>query len=162
MVGLYCIWCVSLPPPPPPLVFTPVGFPFYQYTFDHKRTSGATRENVGGKRKMMLLLLASSVNIENCSNTTVQPDQKIKHINILGFVLWFFKNYPNLSIFREWGECSPRHNRGMHLFSSTLDWWCSPARTSWEYFPRRHDIGLEMLIFWLEMNIKKSLLPCPV
>ena len=54
--------CDARPPPtsPPPLVFTPVGFPFYQYTVDHKRTSGATRENVGRKKENDVVIIGST------------------------------------------------------------------------------------------------------
>ena len=55
----------------------------------------------------------------------------------------------------------PHHSSGMHLFSSasSLDWWCIPERTSWEYFQRRLDIGLSDVdsLTWDIYNIKKSI-----
>ena len=131
---------MSSPPSssPAPLVFTPVGFPFYQYTVDHKRTSGATRENVGTEKgKWCCYYRQHNVNIENTQHHPASPTQTSAH----SLVFMFLKSF---QIFLTLAKNSlPIQQRDALVFlGSSLDWWCIPARTSLEYFQRRLHIRL--------------------
>ena len=136
------VWCSPSPTSPPPLVFTPVGFPFYQYTVDHKRTSGATRENVGTEKgKWCCYYRPHNVNIENTQHPT--PDQ-FTSTNTSFFSLFVFvKSFQIfLTLAKNSSPIQQKQRDALVFLGSSLDWWCIPARTSLEYFQRRLHIRL--------------------
>ena len=142
-VRVWRVWLGSIvydvppsPPPPAPLVFTPVGFPFYQYTVDHKRTSGATRENVGTEKgKWCCYYRPHNVNIENTQHPT--PDQ-FTSTNTSFFSLFVFvKSFQIfLTLAKNSSPIQQKQRDALVFLGSSLDWWCIPARTSLEYFQR--------------------------
>ena len=139
MAGL--VYDALSPTSPPPLVFTPVGFPFSsQYTVDHKRTSGATRENVGREKgKWCCYYRPHNVNIENTQHRASSPPPT----PVLPTLFMFAKSFQIfLTLAKNSLPIQQRQRDALVFLGSSLDWWCIPARTSLEYFQRRLHIRL--------------------